>query len=720
MTNPGLIYFATEYKQNGSTIGTLSGTFTYETSDISISDAYIDHNDARTLTSVKGLLNGNYFQVMKNVSGTDTPVDAEQLSITCTSDEFALIKAGTLGSYTVTIAYTADGKTESRQRTLEVGVRIDAVNFPDSTLCAHVERFDTEKNGADEGFLKASELQAVVTMDLCGKAYSGEYGLGDKELMTVNHLCGDTGVTCTNIQGLEYFTNLKELYMGKVGYTGVLDLRKLEALQYLHCMLNDGITEVNVSGMTALKQIKVSQNKNLTSLKVSGCTSMKKIEAEVTGISELNVSDLKQLEEIGFDTTFVSKVDVSGLKKLKVLYARSCTKLQSVDVTGCTSLKYLNVRNSGLKELDLSTNIALTQLYCGKNDLTALAVDHLVNLTDIDCSENHLTTLNLSNLRKLSSVDATDQTVEKDLAMSYDGTKWIPVEMDHMEPLRTFYYHEGSPMTFYAKTAGGTLLSDFTVAADGTLNAASVFELVEPVYFKAAPVDANGKTWTNSLTGTFGYAPQFTLSAGTVAFCSTAIIEKLQNEATADALCDVNGLIQSNANVEELKKVATINMVDSDFMALKAGSAGSYTYKLTVGNITATGQIDVYEDSQIGADSLLVIPATIRMTRDYTQNQAVAEASVKLYANAEKNVTIQTADSVKLMLGASTTEMLTAEVYTVASDATETRYDGTGALAVLSPDEEQRFKLKTQTLEGFRYGDYQGTMEFTIRYHDDE
>lgn len=99
------------------------------------------------------------------------------------------------------------------------------------------------------------------------------------------------------------------------------------------------------------------------------------------------------------------------------------------DLTGIeyfSNLRYLNVTNNLLTSINLTSNTALTTLYCGQNDLTSINVTGLselrslfcdtnslssldlstnINLQNLHCSENSLTELNLANATQLTRLD---------------------------------------------------------------------------------------------------------------------------------------------------------------------------------------------------------------------------------------------------------------------------------------------------------------------------
>ena len=115
----------------------------------------------------------------------------------------------------------------------EIGVAIDATNFPDETFRTYVkENIDT----TPDDILTVSELEQVTMIDVSLKEIS-------------------------DLTGVEYFTALKELYCGGNNLTE-LDVRQNTALQQLHCFDNN-LTELDLSQNTALQELHCFDN-NLT------------------------------------------------------------------------------------------------------------------------------------------------------------------------------------------------------------------------------------------------------------------------------------------------------------------------------------------------------------------------------------------------------------------------------------------------------------------------
>lgn len=84
------------------------------------------------------------------------------------------------------------------------------------------------------------------------------------------------------------------------------------------------------------------------------------------------------------------------------------------DLTGIeafTNLSILDCGDNNLTTLDLSSNLALTQLYCYDNDITALDISANIMLTALDCRDNMMTDLTLNE--NLTYLQCTFNQIEE-------------------------------------------------------------------------------------------------------------------------------------------------------------------------------------------------------------------------------------------------------------------------------------------------------------------
>ncbi len=81
--------------------------------------------------------------------------------------------------------------------------------------------------------------------------------------------------------------------------------------------------------------------------------------------------------------------------------------LNSLDVSKCPALTWLNCESNNLTSLDVSKNTALIWLDCHENNLTSLDVSKNTALTYLICSSNNLTSLDVSKNTALTCLECS-------------------------------------------------------------------------------------------------------------------------------------------------------------------------------------------------------------------------------------------------------------------------------------------------------------------------
>ena len=200
------------------------------------------------------------------------------------------------------------------------------------------------------------------------------------------------------------------------------------ALTWLKCN-GTSMTELNVSGCTALKELQCSDNDQLTTLNASGCSKLESLLCGNNPLTTLNISGCTALRGLNCGNNKLFALHVFGCSKLERL---SCgnNQLSALDVSGCTALTELNCGNNQLTALDVSGCTALTSLYCNKNQLTSLDVSGCPALKSLYCNENQLTALNVSgctslqvqtcSYNQLTALDVSKNTALTSLSCDYN------------------------------------------------------------------------------------------------------------------------------------------------------------------------------------------------------------------------------------------------------------------------------------------------------------
>ena len=273
-------------------------------------------------------------------------------------------------------------------------VAISSENFPDENFREFVKQYDINSDGV----LSQQEIAAVTEMSF------GLYEDRQHESLT----------------GIKYFTSLESLicfrtFIESIDVSGMTNLKKLNIWQV-------GARSLNISGCTSLETLDCSCN-YLDTLDVSGLSNLKVLNCsfnterldlpdKVTrdpgvydeGITELNISGCTALEELNVGINQISTLDLSQCPNLKALYCGK-TQLNSLDLSNCPDLEILSCyRCPNLTSLGLSCCASLLELNCQGFTGTGLDVSNLTSLRTLDCSFSDLATLNVSGCTALESL----------------------------------------------------------------------------------------------------------------------------------------------------------------------------------------------------------------------------------------------------------------------------------------------------------------------------
>ena len=191
--------------------------------------------------------------------------------------------------------------------------------------------------------------------------------------------------------------------------TGSLDLTTFTNLQTFKSGPYNGLTSLNLSGLTNLISVDCSFN-NLTTLNVNGCSQLQTLNCVANLISNLNVAGLSSL--LTFDSTSnqIPTLDLSIATNLQSLNCSS-NLISSLDVSSNTNLTFLDCGGNNLSTLDVTscTNIQTLRFY--GNTISSIDLSDTIALTTLEASSTNLTSLDLSNNSQLVEVYMTENTL---------------------------------------------------------------------------------------------------------------------------------------------------------------------------------------------------------------------------------------------------------------------------------------------------------------------
>ena len=174
-----------------------------------------------------------------------------------------------------------------------------------------------------------------------------------------------------------------------------------------------------------LTRVNVSSSSLHDTLDLSGCTLLFYLDCSGNQLTSLNLSGCSSLLGLDCSGNQLTSLNLAGCKSL---YYLDCTgnQLKSLNVSGYTDLLYLSCSENQLTSLNVSGCKKLEYLYCGDNPLTSLNISDCTALQILYCWNNQLTSLDISKLTSLTSLDCT----ENDLKFS---TLFLPGGADNID-----------------------------------------------------------------------------------------------------------------------------------------------------------------------------------------------------------------------------------------------------------------------------------------------
>ena len=146
---------------------------------------------------------------------------------------------------------------------------------------------------------------------------------------------------------------------------------------------------------------------------------------EFRSAQSVNVSGLADLKSLILANNSLSSLDLTGLTSLEYLDVSSNSSLLSLDLTQTPNLRQLICNNTFLSSLNLSNLTALTLLKCNDSELNSLTFGANNNLIEIDCSNNNLTSLNVPATTTLVKLNCNNNQIDSLNVASLTGLTFL-------------------------------------------------------------------------------------------------------------------------------------------------------------------------------------------------------------------------------------------------------------------------------------------------------
>ena len=129
-------------------------------------------------------------------------------------------------------------------------------------------------------------------------------------------------------------------------------------------------------------------------------------------LSSQNISDLSGIEaftsvtQIDLFNNPLTTADFSFPNAIENLFLLNCTSLTSLDISGATSLDFLDAGSTNLSTIDVSNNQALKNLSVNTSNISSIDVSNNPLLETVDVNFNNLTSLDISSNSLITSLSA--------------------------------------------------------------------------------------------------------------------------------------------------------------------------------------------------------------------------------------------------------------------------------------------------------------------------
>ncbi len=162
-----------------------------------------------------------------------------------------------------------------------------------------------------------------------------------------------------------------------------------------------------------ITNILVVCNQNITSLQgIEHFPNLMSLTYFQTGITELDITKNTALTELLCYGAGITELDVSNNPELTELNC-SNTGITELDVSKNTALTSLSCWSTGITELDVTKNTALTELWLDSTGITSLDVSQNIELDKLSCYKTEITELDISNNKKLEYLGCSCTGIEE-------------------------------------------------------------------------------------------------------------------------------------------------------------------------------------------------------------------------------------------------------------------------------------------------------------------
>jgi hypothetical protein len=256
------------------------------------------------------------------------------------------------------------------------------IDFPDPNFKSRLFGYGAAKDANQTTIAIDADADGEVSTDeALSVYYLNVSGISDTHLIS-------------NLEGIAYFTNLKELRCNG-NLIQSLDLSGLANLDKVFCQDNR-IESLNVSN-TNLVFLNAGSNRIASLSDISfNEGGLDTLILSYNLLTSIDASDLPDtIWTLNFSNNQVTDVNLTGINWLTKVFC-AYNQLTHIDTSGLTYLNYLSCGNNQLTTFDFMQNEYLEYLYCTNNLITSLDLSYR-SIADFNLRGNNLVYLNIEN-----------------------------------------------------------------------------------------------------------------------------------------------------------------------------------------------------------------------------------------------------------------------------------------------------------------------------------
>ncbi len=311
-------------------------------------------------------------------------------------------------SHVITVEVSDGEETASANITINVSDVVEdiVVNIPDANFKqALVGNNSINTNGDSE--IQVSEAEA----------YTEAISVGGKSI--------------NDLTGIEYFTNIKYLYINNNNLTSV-DLSKNILLEQLR-VYETGLTSLDVTSNKNLNLLWAQEN-NLSNLDLSQNTLLKSIVLYGNKFISLDLSNNTLLEFVNLSNNQLTSLNVSYKEFLRVLNVNN-NKISAININNAKALASLFLNDNQLTTLNTSTNFKLRSLGFVRNQISSLDLSNNKELLYLYGENNSLTNLALPETSTLQEVYLSQNKINSIDVSKNENLKVLGIDRNELTSL---------------------------------------------------------------------------------------------------------------------------------------------------------------------------------------------------------------------------------------------------------------------------------------------